>query len=94
MNIPSPSVLVEQLRGRITDPARQAVVEAMAQDLTQLQVRALAGEQLEQELAHVQAQVASLTATEAAFLRDAMLGWVRQVTHAVVAGAFAAAAAG
>lgn len=94
MNLPSPKDLIEQLRGRITDPARQAVVEQLAQDVTQLQARALAGEQLDQELAHVQAQVASLTATEAAFLRDALIGWVRQVTGAVVHGAFAAIAAG
>lgn len=93
MNLPSPKDLIEQLRGRITDPARQAVVEQLAQDVTQLQARALAGEQLDQELAHVQAQVASLTATEAAFLRDALIGWVRQVTSAVVHGAFAAIAA-
>lgn len=83
-----PTVLVEQLRGRITDPARQVVVEQLVADVAQLQVRAVAGEPLEQELAHVRAQMASLTATEAAFVRDAWVGWIGMVTREVVHAAF------
>jgi hypothetical protein len=83
-----PPVLVEQLRGRITDPARQVVVEQLVADVAQLQVRAVAGEPLEQELAHVRAQVSSLTATEAAFVRDAWVGWIGMVTREVVHAAF------
>lgn len=85
----SPADLIQQLRDRITDPARQAIVEQIAQDVTTLHVRALAGEQVQQELAHAHAQALSLTATEAAFLRDALLGWVGQVAGAVVHGVFA-----
>ncbi len=91
MNIPQPKDLIAQLRGRIMDPARQAIVEALAQDVTQLQVRALAGEDVQREMAHVKAQAASLTATEAAFVREAVLGWVGEIARVVVGAAFAAA---
>ena len=89
MNIPTPNDLVEQLRAHISDPSRRAVVEKLTERLTLLQVRALAGEQVQEDLAHAHAQALSLTATEAAFLRDALLGWVGQVAGAVVHGVFA-----
>jgi len=91
VNIPTPKELLEQLRGRVTDPARLAIAEELVVDLTQLQARALAGEQVQGELLQVQAQVASLTATEAGILRDVVMTWVGQVAAAVVRGAFAAA---
>lgn len=89
MNLPQPKDLLDKLRGRITDPARQAVVEALLVDLAQLQVRALAGEDVQKEMRHVQAQSLSLTATEAAVLRDAVLGWIGNFIHVAIGAALA-----
>lgn len=85
MNIPQPNGAIAQLRDRIKDPARQAIVEALLVDVAQLQARSLVGEDVQREMAHVQAQSLSLTATEAAFLRNAILDGVTELLRVAIA---------
>lgn len=91
MMVPNPQAMIDQLRSRIKDPARLAILEGLAVECLQLQARALDGQPVQAELQHMQSQSASLTATEAQVLRDAVLGWIGDVSRAVVGAAFAAA---
>lgn len=86
--------LVDQFKGRITDPARLELLTTVATDMAQLQIRALAGEDVAREIAHCKAQASLLYATEAMFLRDTFMQWVTDTASRVLVGVAVAGASG
>ena len=86
MIVPKLEDLIDSIKARISDPAKQLIAVALATDLAQLQVRQLAGEDVAQELLHLRAQATSLGAIEAATLRDVYVGWVGAIAGALVQG--------
>jgi hypothetical protein len=84
--------LLAPIRERIQDPERQRLALELAVDTADLQIRVLAGADVERELAHNRAQAAALSATEAEIVRQAFEGWLLQAKAAVVRGLVAAAA--
>lgn len=94
MMVPKLEDIVAGIRGRIADPARQAIAVQLATDVAQLQARALAGEDVDAELRHAKAQALSLTATEAGVVLDTVMTWVGSVAGGVARAVLVAAAAG
>lgn len=92
MNAPKLQDMVDTLRMRIADPAKQAIVTEVAVDLADLNSRSFAGEQnLEPELAQVKAQLSSLTATELQVFADTFRAWAQDATRFVVSTALGVA---
>ena len=82
--------MLDDLGGKVASPERRAVLTAIATDLAQLTARSLAGENVEQDLRHANAQGAMLAASEQELVRSAVLDWIGVVTRAIVGGALAA----
>lgn len=83
--------LLASVRARISDPARQALVAQIAADAAQLSVRALAGEDVTSELAHVRAQGLLLASEESEIVRLSVMSWVAETVGVVLRGALAVA---
>lgn len=92
MNAASLEPLLAAVRARISDPARQAIAAQIADDAAQLSVRALAGEDVSAELAHVRAQGLLLASEESEVVRLSVLSWVAETVGTVLRGALVAAA--
>lgn len=83
--------LLAQVRARISDPARQAIAAQIAADAAKLSLRALAGEDVGAEIAHVRAQALLLVSEESEVVRLSVMSWIAETVGIVLRGALALA---
>lgn len=79
--------LLDRLRGQVDTEEDRALVEAITADLADLGARALGGEDVTGELAHVRAQAANLTAGKAAMLAGELRLFFTQLVAELVSAA-------
>lgn len=85
--------LLAELRGRVTDPAKQQLVVQIAADLTRLHSLELLGQDVTKELRHVHAQAKLLGATEALAVQAVFTDWVTKLATGLVTAAVSGAIA-
>ncbi|MEY5098091.1 MAG: hypothetical protein RJA36_810 [Pseudomonadota bacterium] len=93
-DLPRIQGVVDGLRARIKDPARQEILVQLGVELAHLQTLALANVDVSREMAHLKSQASSLTASETGVLTDVLMTWVSGVAGGVVRGVLVAAAGG
>lgn len=81
--------LFDGLRAEFTDPKLKEIATKLGAQATVLGARALIGEDVSVELAHVRAQAAMLTAEEVATVRRVTLEWISGVFTKVALAALA-----
>jgi hypothetical protein len=84
----------ERLRRRITNPEQLQIAQAIATRLAALQLRALAGENVDADIRHMQAQSVSLAASIAGVVTDELMSRLMDVAGSVIRRALAPASEG
>lgn len=87
MAVPKPQALLDELRARITDPEKQALLAEIVADTMAVGALALSGaSRADRDLLHVSAQAKGLTAQEASYAAMAIQEWFFAFSRALVAG--------